>query len=303
MIDADSILDPDALLTVAKPFADDPLRTVATGGVIRAANGCTVIAGRIVNIRVPRQWLARIQIVEYLRSFLLGRAGWSRLQALILISGAFGLFRRDVLVEVDGLDTNSIGEDFELVMRIHRHMRDSRRDYHVEFVAEPISWTEVPTTLRVLRSQRRRWHRGLYEVLWKYRRMALNPRYGRIGLLALPWFWAFELFAPVLEFAGIVFVPAGLLLHVIDLGYAALFLVLTYGYAIVVTLAAMAVEELSFHKYPRWRDLGALVLAAVVENLGYRQLTAWWRLEGLWAGLRRGAHVWGTMTRQGFDGE
>lgn len=303
MIDADSILDPDALLTVAKPFADDPLRTVATGGVIRAANGCTVIAGRVVNIRVPRQWLARIQIVEYLRSFLLGRAGWSRLQALILISGAFGLFRRDVLVEVNGLDTNSIGEDFELVMRIHRHMRDSRRDYHVEFVAEPISWTEVPTTLRVLRSQRRRWHRGLYEVLWKYRRMALNPRYGRIGLLALPWFWAFELFAPVLEFAGIVFVPAGLLLHVIDLGYAALFLVLTYGYAIVVTLAAMAVEELSFHKYPRWRDLGALVLAAVVENLGYRQLTAWWRLEGLWAGLRRGAHVWGTMTRQGFDGE
>ncbi len=302
MIDADSILDPDALLTVAKPFADDPLRTVATGGVIRAANGCTVIAGRIVNIRVPRQWLARIQIVEYLRSFLLGRAGWSRLQALILISGAFGLFRRDVLVEVDGLDTNSIGEDFELVMRIHRHMRDSRRDYHVEFVAEPVSWTEVPTTLRVLRSQRRRWHRGLYEVLWKYRRMALNPRYGRIGLLALPWFWAFELFAPLLEFAGVVLVPAGLLLRVIDLGYAALFLVLTYGYAIVVTLAAMAVEELSFHKYPRWRDLGALVLAAVVENLGYRQLTAWWRLEGLWAGLRRATHVWGTMTRLGFDG-
>lgn len=167
-----------------------------------------------------------------------------------------------------------------------------------------VSLTEVPTTLRVLRSQRRRWHRGLYEVLWKYRRMALNPRYGRIGLLALPWFWAFELFVPVLEFAGVVLVlvPAGLLLRVIDLGYAALFLVLTYGYAIVVTLAAMAFEELSFHKYPPWRDLGALVLAAVVENLGYRQLTAWWRLEGLWAGLRRATRVWGTMTRRGFDG-
>lgn len=301
MVDADSILDPDALLTVAKPFEDDPIRTVATGGVIRAVNGCAVIAGRVVDIRIPRQWLPRIQVVEYLRAFLLGRTGWSRLHALILISGAFGLFRRDVLVGVQGLDTQSIGEDFELVMRIHRHLRRQRRDYRVEFVAEPVSWTEVPVSVEVLGSQRRRWHRGLVEVLWKYRGMLLNPRYGRIGLLALPWFWVFELLAPVLELVGLLLVPAGVLLGALDLSFAALFLLVTYGYAIVVTLAAMVVEELSFHKYPRWRDLGAILLAALVENFGYRQLTAWWRLQGLWAGLRGGAHVWGTMTRQGFS--
>lgn len=302
MVDADSLLDPDALLTVAKPFADDPIRTVATGGVVRAANGCTVVAGRIVDIRTPRQWLPRVQIVEYLRAFLLGRTGWSRLGALILISGAFGLFRRDVLVEVQGLDTGSIGEDFELVMRIHRYMRRTKRDYRVEFVSEPVSWTEVPASLKVLRSQRRRWHRGLWEVLWKYRGMVLNPRYGRIGMVALPWYWVFELLAPALELAGVVLVPLGLALGLVNLRFALLFVLVAYGYAIVVTLAAMAVEELSFHKYPRWRDLGATLLASVAENLGYRQLTAWWRVEGWWAGLRRGTHVWGTMTRQGFAG-
>ena len=302
MVDADSLLDPDALLTVAKPFADDPIRTVATGGVVRAANGCTVVAGRIVEIRTPRQWLPRVQIVEYLRAFLLGRTGWSRMGALILISGAFGLFRRDVLVEVQGLDTDSIGEDFELVMRIHRHMRRARRDYRVEFVSEPVSWTEVPANLKVLRSQRRRWHRGLWEVLWKYRGMVLNPRYGRIGMIALPWYWVFELMAPALELAGIILVPLGLALGLVNVRFALLFVLVAYGYAIVVTLAAMAVEELSFHKYPRWRDLGATLLASVAENLGYRQLTAWWRVEGWWAGLRRGTHVWGTMTRQGFAG-
>jgi len=302
MVDADSLLDPDALLTVAKPFADDPIRTVATGGVVRAANGCTVVAGRIVEIRTPRQWLPRVQIVEYLRAFLLGRTGWSRLGALILISGAFGLFRRDVLVEVQGLDTDSIGEDFELVMRIHRYMRRNKRDYRVEFVSEPVSWTEVPASLKVLRSQRRRWHRGLWEVLWKYRGMVLNPRYGRIGMVALPWYWVFELLAPALELAGVVLVPLGLALGLVNVRFALLFVLVAYGYAIVVTLAAMAVEELSFHKYPRWRDLGATLLASVAENLGYRQLTAWWRVEGWWAGLRRGTHVWGTMTRQGFVG-
>ena len=197
MVDADSILDPDALLGVAKPFADDPIRMVATGGAIRAANGCTRRRrARSSRSACPRSRLARIQVVEYLRAFLLGRTGWSRFGALILISGAFGMFRRDVLVEVGGLDPDSIGEDFELVMRIHRHITDQRRDYRVQFVAEPISWTEVPVTARVLRSQRRRWHRGLWETLWKYRGMLGNPRYGRVGLVALPYYWAFELFAP-----------------------------------------------------------------------------------------------------------
>jgi cellulose synthase/poly-beta-1,6-N-acetylglucosamine synthase-like glycosyltransferase len=299
-IDADSILDPDALISVTKPFADDPTHVVATGGVVRAVNGCKIVDGRMVAVRLAKPWLVRIQVVEYLRAFMLGRSGWSQFGALILISGAFGMFRRDVLVTVGGLDPDSIGEDFELVMRIHRHMVDNGRDYRVEFVAEPVSWTEVPVTAKVLRSQRRRWHRGLWETLWKYRGMLFNPRYGRIGLVALPYYWAFELIAPLLELIGFVLVVLGFALGVVNTTYALLFMAVAYGYAILVTLVAMAIEELSFHKYPRWRDLGAIVMAAVLENLGYRQATAWWRLEGWWASLRGRKQVWGTMTRQGF---
>ena len=299
-VDSDSLLDPDALLTVCRPFVDDPVRTVAAGGVIRAANGCRVRDGRVVDVRMPRRPLADIQVVEYLRAFHLGRAGWSRLNALILISGAFGVFRRDVLVEVGGLDPTSIGEDFELVLRLHRHLRRRRRDYRVTFLTEPVCWTEVPSTASVLRRQRSRWHRGLWETLWAYRGMLFNPRYGRLGLVAVPYYWLFELLAPLLELAGLVLVVLGLLLQVVSIEYFVLFMLVAYAYAILVTLAAITVEELSYHKYPRWSDLGLALAAAVLENAGYRQATAVWRLEGWAAALTGRRQVWGTMTRSGF---
>jgi cellulose synthase/poly-beta-1,6-N-acetylglucosamine synthase-like glycosyltransferase len=301
VIDADSILEPDALLRVAQPFSDDPIRMVAAGGTIRAANDSRLVSGRIVQVNLPRRWLPRVQVVEYFKAFLLGRTGWSRLGGLILISGAFGIFRRDVLVEVGGLDHRSIGEDFELVMRMHRHLRDHGRDYRMTFVAEPVSWTEVPETLRVLRNQRRRWHRGLWETLWAYRGMLFRRRYGRIGWLALPYYWLFELAAPLIEAVGIVLVPLGLALDVFDVSFALLFLALAYGYAVFVSLCALAVEEYAFHRHQRWRDLALIVVSSVLENVGYRQLTVWWRLEGWWASLRGRKQVWGVMTRTGFD--
>jgi cellulose synthase/poly-beta-1,6-N-acetylglucosamine synthase-like glycosyltransferase len=302
MVDADSILDPDALLMVSKPFADDPLRVIATGGVIRAVNGCKVRAGRVTDIRMPKPWVARIQVIEYLRAFLLGRTGWSKVGALALISGAFGLFRRDVVVAVGGFDPDSMGEDFELVTHMHRHMHDTgQTDYRVVFVAEPVCWTEVPPTLSVLARQRRRWHRGLIQVLWGHRAMLLRPKYGRIGMVALPYYVVFELFAPVLEIAGVIIVPLGLIIGVVNVTYALMFLAVAYGYAMLVSLAALAVEEFSFHRYTRWRDLGVAVLAVVLENFGYRQLTCVWRLQGLWAHLTGKKAVWGVMTRAGFD--
>lgn len=299
-VDSDSLLDPDALLTVCRPFVDDPVRTVAAGGVIRAANGCRVRDGRVIDVRMPGKPLADIQVVEYLRAFHLGRAGWSRLNALILISGAFGVFRRDVLVEIGGLDPTSIGEDFELVMRLHRHMRRRRISYRVTFLTEPICWTEVPSTASVLRRQRSRWHRGLWETLWAYRGMLFNPRYGRLGMVAVPYYWAFELIAPLLELGGLVLMVLGFALGVVSVQYFVLFMLVAYAYAILVTLAAVTVEELSYHKYPRWRDLGTTLIAAVLENVGYRQATAWWRLEGWAAALTGRKQVWGTMTRTGF---
>ena len=300
MVDADSLLDPDALLSVAKPFADDPVRVVATGGVVRVANGCEVVAGRVVNVRMPRGWLPRVQVVEYLRAFLLGRTGWSRLGGLVIISGAFGLFRRDLLVEAGGLAHDCIGEDAELVVRLHRRLREQRRDYRVVFVAEPVSWSEAPSTLSVLSTQRRRWHRGLAEILARHRRMLGNPRYGRIGLAILPYYLIFELLAPVVEIGALGLVPLSLTVGAIDLNFAWRLLLVAYGYAVLVSLIALTVEELSFRSYHRWRDLVAVISAAVVENLGYRQFTAVARLRGAWAAIRGREAVWGEMTRTGL---
>ncbi|MEO7589131.1 MAG: glycosyltransferase family 2 protein [Arachnia sp.] len=301
-VDADSLLDPRALLSVAKPFADDPVRTVAVGGVIRAVNGCEVRSGRVVSVRPATSWLPRIQGVEYLRAFHLGRAGWARLNSLLLISGAFGTFRRDILLEVGGLDADSIGEDFELVMRIHRMLRLQRRPYRIRFVTEPICWTEVPSTWRVLSRQRSRWHRGLWETLWQHKGMLFNPRYGHLGFVAVPHYWLFELFAPLFEAGGLVLLVLGLLLGLVNTDLLVAFAVVSYLFSTVVTLVAVLAEELVTHRNERARDIATTIAASVVEQFGYRQATLWFRLKGWWASLRRREQVWGVMSRTGFGG-
>jgi cellulose synthase/poly-beta-1,6-N-acetylglucosamine synthase-like glycosyltransferase len=301
MVDADSVLDPDALLAVAKPFGDDPLRVAACGGVVRIANGCTVVGGRVVDVRMPRRWLLRVQVVEYLRAFLMGRTGWSRLGGLVVISGAFGIFRRDLVVRVGGMAYDTIGEDAELVVRLHHHLRERREDYRVIFVAEPVSWSEAPASLRVLGRQRRRWHRGIAEILRKHRGMIANPRYGRIGLIALPYYVVFELFAPFIELAALVLVPLGLWVDAVDLDFAWRFALVAYGYGLLVSLVALVIEEVSFHRYPRWSDLWRGVLAALLENFGYRQVLAVWQVAGAASAWRGRQAVWGSMHRQGFD--
>jgi cellulose synthase/poly-beta-1,6-N-acetylglucosamine synthase-like glycosyltransferase len=301
--DADAVLDEHALLHVAKPFVDDPDRVVATGGTVRAANGSTMHRGRIIESRMPSSWLARVQVVEYLRSFLLGRVGWSRLQGLLIISGAFGLFRRDILVELGGFRPGAIGEDADLVARMHRTLREQRRAYRIVFVSEPVCWTEVPEKPSVLARQRRRWARGLADVIWIHRRMIGNPRYGRIGVVIIPYYLVFELLGPVVELLGIAIAVVGLASGLLDPTFAALFLAVAFGYGILLSISALLVEELSYHRYDRWSDLGAAVISAVVENVGYRQLHSWWRLQGMWQAFR-GRHLeWGVMTRTGFTTE
>jgi cellulose synthase/poly-beta-1,6-N-acetylglucosamine synthase-like glycosyltransferase len=301
MVDADSVLDPDALLSVAKPFGDDPLRVVACGGVVRIANGCKVIGGRVVDVRMPRQWLVRIQVVEYLRAFLMGRTGWSRLGGLVVISGAFGIFRRDLVVQVGGMDPGTIGEDAELVVRLHRHLRERKQDYRVIFVAEPVSWSEAPSTRKVLRRQRRRWHRGIAEILRKHRGMIGNPRYGRIGLVALPYYVVFELLAPFIELGALVLLPLGRWANAVDTAFMWRFILVAYGYGLLISLISLFIEEVSFHRYPRWGDLARGVVAAILENFGYRQVLAAWQVAGAFGALHGRKAEWGAMHREGFD--
>lgn len=300
MVDADSLLEADALLRVARPFVEDPANVVAAGGVIRAANGALTERGTVVEPRLSKNWLVRIQAVEYLRSFLLGRTGWADANALLIISGAFGLFRRDLVVEIGGLDARSLAEDAELVVSLVEHLRRQRRPHRVVFVPEPVCWTEVPETAGVLGKQRKRWAHGLGQLLWKHRRMMGNPRFGPVGMLALPFFLVFELLGPVVEVLGLVSVVLAGSMGMLDWGVAAVMVGLALAVGTLMSTTAIAVEEFTYHRYGRGRDLLALLAAGVVENIGYRQVHAWFRLRGLIAALRRENPVWTAMPRTGF---
>ena len=198
-VDADSIIERDGLLAAVAPFVDRPGTTLAAGGIIRVANGCRIERGHVVDVRLPRNPLAMFQTVEYLRAFLAARTGWSAVNALLIISGAFGLFRRDEVAAAGGLAPDSIGEDFELCLRLHRRARESGRNYRIEFVPDPVCWTEVPQRVRDLGGQRDRWHRGLIDTLWRHRVMIGNPKYGPVGMLSLPFFVAFEFVGAFVE--------------------------------------------------------------------------------------------------------
>ena len=282
-----------------RAFLEDAT-TVAAGGVIRIVNGCRVRSGIVEDVRLPDNTLARIQVLEYLRSFLSGRMGWDALDATLIISGAFGMFQRSVVTEVGGYATDTVGEDMELIVRIHRHCREQGRPYRVAFVPDPVAWTECPETLRVLGRQRDRWQRGLVESLWKHRVMLLNRRYGKVGLLAFPYYFFLEVFGPIIESVGYVTFLAALIMGRASMPFVVAFLAVAFAFGMALSFAAIGLEELSFRRYPRFGDLMRLLWVAVVENVGYRQLSTYWRLRGMISKLT-GAKAWGAMERKGFQ--
>ncbi|TAN25299.1 MAG: glycosyltransferase family 2 protein [Actinomycetota bacterium] len=300
IVDADAVLDADALIKVTMPFVDDPHRVVATGGAIRPSNGCTAYRGRITEVGMPKHWLARIQVVEYLRAFLLGRTGWSKLGALLIISGAFGVFRKDVVIDVGGYNQLSIGEDADLVARIHKYMRKHGTPYRIVFVSEPVCWTEVPEDIPTLRRQRRRWSRGLLETIWSNPSLLLNPRYGTLGLLAVPYFLLFEVLGPVVELTGFITLIVALVFHFINFYFAGLFFAVAIFYGILLSILSLLIEEVSYHRYDKWRFLYQAIISTLIENFGYRQMHAYWRLEGVMQALRKADRSWGPMPRKGF---
>jgi cellulose synthase/poly-beta-1,6-N-acetylglucosamine synthase-like glycosyltransferase len=299
VVDADSLLEQDALLKVSKPILDDPDLLAATGGTIRIANGCRVDHGRVVEPRVPKSRFATIQVLEYLRSFLVGRVGWSRLNALGIISGAFGLFHRSLVEEVGGFWTQTVGEDFELTLRLHRHLRERGEPYRIAFVSDPVCWTEVPEQVSTLARQRRRWQRGLWEGLRRHRHMIGNPRYGAVGLVAMPYFVFFEFLSPVFALGGLLVTVLWWLLGGLSTAYFVSFLLVSIGLGLAITTAALALDEFTYRRYRRRRDVLRLLAYAVIENIGYHQLHDIWRTLG-YLDIARGKTSWGAQQRRGF---
>jgi cellulose synthase/poly-beta-1,6-N-acetylglucosamine synthase-like glycosyltransferase len=298
-VDADTMLEPDALLHVAKPILDDPDLVVATGGIVRIANGCRVEHGQVVDVALPQSRLATLQVVEYLRAFLVGRMGWSRVGSLLIISGAFGLFQRSLVAVAGGYSTTTVGEDVELVVRLHRYLRERGEAYRIQFVPDPVAWTEVPEDLGSLARQRRRWQRGLAEALWRHKRVTLNPRYGVFGLLAVPSFFLIELVGPVIELIGYPAVIAGAALGYLSVTFLVAFAVVAVLVGAVLSVSALALEEFNFRRYQRGREAARLVAMSFAENLGYRQVTTIWRVLGL-VDVARRRRSWGEMQRRGL---
>jgi cellulose synthase/poly-beta-1,6-N-acetylglucosamine synthase-like glycosyltransferase/cytoskeletal protein CcmA (bactofilin family) len=290
-VDADSVLESDALLRAVQPFVEDPANTVAVGGTIRITNGCEVRAGRILKIALPRQILPLLQIVEYLRAFLIGRLGWSNLDSLMLISGAFGIFARRVVVQVGGYSTDTVGEDMELVIKIHRHMREHGQPYAVRFVPDPVCWTECPSSVRVLGRQRMRWQRGALETFFKHAGMLFRPRYGRAGFVGMGHVFLIDVIGPPIEVLGYVVIPIAWTMGVVDWHFFAAYMALTAFFGVFISVGSLVLEEMELRRFPSAWNLLVLTLVAVAENFGYRQLANMWRIGGWWQFLR-GVNYW-----------
>ncbi|MFL6582123.1 MAG: glycosyltransferase family 2 protein [Burkholderiales bacterium] len=296
VVDADTILERSSLRRAAAPFLHEP-DVVAVGGTVRIANGCEVRDGFLHAVGLPTSMLPLFQVMEYLRAFLFGRLGWAAVNAVPIVSGAFGLFRREAVVSAGGFNVDTLGEDMELIMRLHRLHRIERRPYAIAFLPDPVCWTEAPESFRMLRSQRTRWQRGLSETLWMHRGLIFHPRGGAPGWLALPYMIAFEWAAPFLEAAGYVFMAAGFLSGFVAAEAFWTFMLLAISTGMLVSMTALVLEEMSLHMYKRPGELASLIAVALLENLGYRQLTVLWRLQGLWQWATGASARWGTMTR------
>jgi cellulose synthase/poly-beta-1,6-N-acetylglucosamine synthase-like glycosyltransferase len=301
-IDADSIIEDNALLRVVKPFLEKPIETIAAGGIVRIVNGCEVKDGRVTRIALSDRALPILQVVEYLRAFLTGRVGWSSLQSLLIISGAFGIYKKQEVIEIGGYAHETDTEDLELVVRLHEHMRRKKRKYRVVFVPDPVCWTEAPETLPVLARQRNRWHRGLLQTIWLHKRMLFNPAHANVGLFAFPYFAIFELLGPFIETFGYLVVIVSYLLGVLDAQFFLMFLAVSVFYGMFLSIAAILLEEISFRRYPGWIDLTKLLAYSIMENFGYRQLLSAMKVKAFWDTIRR-RRAWGHMQRRGFRQE
>lgn len=297
-IDADSLLDPSALLASVRPFLEEPEKMMASGGTVRIINGSIVEDGAITKLRLPKKILPLLQVIEYVRAFLMGRIAWSNIKIVTIISGAFAIFKRDIAIKVGGFNVQTIGEDFELVVKIHRYCCENKIDYEMRFVPEPVCWTEVPENLRTLKKQRVRWQQGALEVLFNNVGMLFNPKYGRIGMLAFPLMFAVDVLGPILEFTSYILFPIFYFCGILNLEFMLIFFSLFFVFGIFISVMSLVLEEMSLRRFSHAKDLLIMGFIAVIENFGYRQLNSLWRIMGWWRFITK-RQDWGEMVRVG----
>ena len=301
-IDVDCLLLPDALLHVVKSFAQHShKRVIAVGGVIRIANSCQINGGVLEKINLPKNWLAKFQLLEYTRSFLLGRMAWGRIDSLLIISGAFGFFDREIALAVGGYDTGTVGEDMEIIFRMRRFMHENEHNYTVAYIPDPLCWTEVPEDINVLVKQRDRWSRGNIETLQKHKDMFFNPKFGRLGIISYPYWFFYEWLAPILEFFGFFSVILFYLLNILNWNFFIAITLSVYSFSVMFSLYAILWDTYTYNHYTKTKDILTLIGCAIIEPLAFHPIVVWSSIKGNYKKLFKLNTGWGTMTRKGFS--
>ena len=300
-IDVDCLLHPDALLHVVKSFIQpSKKRVIAVGGVIRVANSCTIEDGVLKKIRLPKNWLAKFQLLEYTRSFLIGRMAWGRIDSLLIISGAFGFFDREIMLAAGGYDTDTVGEDMEIVFRMRRYMHNRNLPYTVTYIPDPLCWTEVPENLKILMNQRDRWARGNLETLITHRDMLFNPRFGRLGLISYPYWLFYEWLTPLLEFFGLFSVLVFALLGILHWKFYIAISIMIYTFALMFSIFAVVMDIFSYNQYKNTKDILILIGFAFIEPIVFHPIVVWSAVRGNYRKLLKTNVGWGEQVRKGF---
>ncbi len=298
-VDGDSILERDAFLKVMKPIIDSDGDVIATGGSVRIANGSAIENGSIMKVGLSSNPLVIMQVIEYLRAFLVGRIGLSKHNLLLIVSGAFGVFSKKWVTDAGGY-SHTVGEDMELVVRLHRLIKEKKSNKKIVYVADPVCWTEAPEEITFLKRQRNRWHRGLFESLWMHRSMAFNPKYGSIGMVSMPYFILIEFLGPVVELTGYLYIILSFFLGGMNEEIALLLFLLFVIYGSIYSMLAVLMEEWSLKRYPKARHIVVLFFYSLTETFWYRPLTIIWRCQGILDVLRK-KRGWGEMQRKGVS--
>ncbi|MEP5339326.1 MAG: glycosyltransferase [Algibacter sp.] len=300
-IDVDCLLLEDALQKMIKPFLEDTdAKVIAAGGVIRIANSCVIKGGKLMDVNLPKNLLVQSQILEYLRAFLLGRMAWSRLNGLLVISGAFGIFDKEIAIAVGGYDTKTVGEDMEIIVRMRRYMEEKGKKYRVSYIPDPLCWTEAPDNYKIFISQRNRWTRGTIETLKKHRKIGFNRKYGSFGMISYPYWLIFERFAPIIEAVGLVYFIVLIILQQVRWEYALSFLVLAYIFSVLFSILALYSEELTFHEYKKKGTGYKLVLLSALEPFVLHPFILYAAIKGNYDYYFNKNKKWGAMTRKGL---
>lgn len=299
--DVDCILANNTLTRIILPVLNSEVEVIAVGATMRMANGCEVEHGRITSIRPPDGFIPTFQETEYLRSYVVAKMGWAMLGAIPNVSGGFGLFKKDVVIDAGGFDPQSHAEDMDMTLRMIAHMKETGRDYRIEQVPDTLCWTEGPPNLKILSRQRTRWGRGLLQIFIVHRKFLFNPKYGRMGLITMPYALFFELLAPFIEFIGSMILIYLLVTRQVNLTTFWLLLGYVYLAGICISLITITYDLTIKRLYSKFSHYLKLILFSSVEIILYHPLIVIFSVRGYIQMLSRKDFKWGSMTRQGFS--